>query len=73
MLEQKLNEYGVDIVILTLPKEYADEIVERLVTCKTVKGIWNFTNVELKVDGVTVEDVHFSDSMMTLCYRISEE
>ena len=75
MLEQKLNEYGVDIVILTLPKEFADEIVERLVTCKTVKGIWNFTGKELDVkdSSIVVEDVHMGDSLMSLCYEVAKE
>ena len=75
ILEQKLNEYGVDIVILTLPKEYADEIVERLITCKTVKGIWNFTGKELDVKNSTivVEDVHMGDSLMSLCYEVAKE
>lgn len=75
ILEHKLNEYGVDIVILTLPKEYADEIVERLLTCKTVKGIWNFTGKELDVSGsnIVVEDVHMGDSLMSLCYEVAKE
>jgi redox-sensing transcriptional repressor len=75
MLEQKLNEYGVDIVILTLPKVYAEDIVERLVTCKTVKGIWNFTGKELDVgnSSIVVEDVHMGDSLMSLCYEVAKE
>ena len=75
LLEQKLNEYGVDIVILTLPKQYADEIVERLVTCKTVKGIWNFTGKEIDVadSSIVVEDVHMGDSLMSLCYEVAKE
>ena len=75
ILEHKLNEYGVDIVILTLPKEYADGIVERLLTCKTVKGIWNFTGKELDVSGsnIVVEDVHMGDSLMSLCYEVAKE
>ena len=75
MLEQKLNEYGVDIVILTLPKAFADEIVARLVTCKTVKGIWNFTGkeLELKDSSIVVEDVHMGDSLMSLCYEVAKE
>lgn len=75
LLEQKLNEYSVDIVILTLPKEYADGIVERLVTCKTVKGIWNFTGKELDLSGssIVVEDVHMGDSLMSLCYEVAKE
>ena len=75
MLEQKLNEYGVDIVILTLPKNFADGVVERLVNCKTVKGIWNFTGKELDLTGsrIVVEDVHMGDSLMSLCYEVAKE
>ena len=75
LLEQKLNEYGVDIVILTLPKQFADDIVNRLITCKTVKGIWNFTGKELDVgrNKIFVEDVHMGDSLMSLCYEVAKE
>ncbi len=74
ILEQKLNEYGVDIVILTLPKECADDVVDRIIPCKTVKGIWNFTGKELdlKGSGVVVEDVHMGDSLMSLCYEVAK-
>ena len=75
LLEQKLNEYGVDIVILTLPKEFADDVVDRLITCKSVKGIWNFTGKELDLSdsNIVVEDVHMGDSLMSLCYEVAKE
>ena len=41
-----------------------------------IKGIWNFTNVELPKpphEDVKVENVHFADSLLTLSYMISEE
>ena len=61
------------VAVLTVPKAFAQEIAERLVSLG-VKGIWNFTNVELSVpDDVFVEDVHFADSLLTLSYRISKE
>ena len=72
-LEQKLDELSVHIVILTLPKEYADEVVARL--GKTdVRGIWNFTGKELDTSGtdIVVEDVHLGDSLMALCYEIAK-
>ena len=74
-MERKLNEFCVDIIILTLPKEYADEIVERLVNCSTVRGIWNFTGKELDVSKgkIVVEDVHIGDSLMSLCYEVAKE
>ncbi len=73
-LEKKLGELCVHIVILTLPKECADEVVERLGTTK-VKGIWNFTGKELDVgeSGIAVEDVHLGDSLMALCYEIAKD
>ena len=39
-----------------------------------VKGIWNFTNIELNIatPGIIVENVHFSDSLLALSYLISE-
>ena len=39
-----------------------------------VKGIWNFANVELKLENakdIVVENVHFADSLLTLSYMIS--
>ncbi len=74
VLEDKLLELGVRIVILTLPKEYADSVVERLE--KTgVKGIWNFTGKELDTaqSHIVVEDVHLGDSLMALCYEIAKD
>ena len=61
------------VAVLTVPKAFAQETAERLVALG-VKGIWNFTNVELSVpDDVFVEDVHFADSLLTLSYRISKD
>ena len=73
-LEEKLKELGVHIVILTLPKKYADEVVERLGNTD-VKGIWNFTGKELDTSktGIAVEDVHLGDSLMALCYEIAKD
>jgi redox-sensing transcriptional repressor len=73
-LEAKLNEYGVHIVILTLPKEHATEVMERLRNTK-VSGIWNFTGTDLD-DGqskLIIENVHIGDSLMALCYEIAKE
>ena len=52
----------------------ANAIAARLVA-GGVKGIWNFTNIELRLDstGVIIEDVHFADSLLSLSYMISEE
>ena len=73
-LERKLEEYGVHIVILTLPKEYAEEIMERLDGTK-VRGVWNFTGKDIGVTkkGMAIENVHIGDSLMALCYEIAKD
>lgn len=58
-----------DIAVLTLPKEMAVPISSMLVECG-IRGLWNFTNADLQFDGVPVENIHFSDSLMRLCYEV---
>lgn len=72
-LENIFEEYLIDIAILTVPKEYALDIVEKLKNTG-VSGIWNFTGKELELDdvGIVSENVHIGDSLMTLCYEISK-
>ena len=72
-MESVLADLDVDIVILTLPKEYAIDVSRRL--AKTaIHGVWNFTGKELdlKDKGLIVENVHIGDSLMTLCYEIAK-
>ena len=72
-LDGYLKENPTSIGILTVPKSTAAELSDRLIN-NGVKGIWNFTNTELSISapGVIVENVHFSDSLLTLSYLISE-
>ena len=72
-MEARLREFAVDIVILTLPKEFAVEIAGRLAETG-VSGIWNFTGKELELGdcGIVVENVHIGDSLMTLCYEVAK-
>lgn len=62
-----------DIAVLTVPHGLAPEMATELVK-RGIKGIWNFTGEDLHVEdlGVPVENVHFSDSLMTLCYQVEE-
>lgn len=61
----------VDIGVLTVPKEAAYDVATTM-SRAGVKGIWNFANMELKLDDpeVIVENIHLGDSLMTLCYEI---
>ena len=73
-LEDYLAQHPASVGILTVPRQAAGAMAERLVACG-IKGIWNFTNTELNVQNsaVRVESVHFSDSLQTLSYMISED
>ena len=73
-LEEYLKDHPASVGILTVPRSIAPDIADRLVAAG-VKGIWNFTNIELNLwkPDVFVENVHFSDSLQTLSYMISEE
>lgn len=73
-LEEYLSLHPASIGVLTVPGSAAPRIAERLVGAG-VRGLWNFTNIELnvKAPGLVVEDVHFADSLLALSYMISEE
>lgn len=71
-LESFCSEHKVDIAVLSIPKSVVKEITERLIA-SGVKGLWNFSYSELKTpEGIIVENVHLSDSLMTLSYKITE-
>ena len=72
-LESFLAENKVDVAVLSVPKEAALRVTERL-TKNGIRAIWNFTNVELTDpnSSILVENVHFSDSLLSLSYYISE-
>ena len=71
-LEEFLNSHRVDIGILTVPKAAVMKTAEKLVNCG-VKGLMNFSYTELKFDkDVAVENVHLSDPLMTLSYKIKQ-
>ena len=71
-LEEYISENKPDIAILAVPKEAAQEIADKLAACG-IKGLWNFSYAEIKVSGdVAVENVHLTDSLMTLSYKIKQ-
>ncbi len=67
-------QHPIHVGVLTVPQSVAAESAKHLVELG-VRGIWNLTNTELPISdpSVTVEDVHFADSLLALSYMISEE
>ncbi len=70
-LEDFCKENAVDMAILCIPTNAAEEVVDTLVRCN-VKGFWNFShyNIQEKYPNISVENVHLNDSLMTLCYQV---
>lgn len=69
-----LKSHDVDIAALTLPKARAKEMAQILVD-NGIRAIWNFTHTDLNLivpDSVVVENVHLSESLMRLSYRLKE-
>lgn len=66
-------ENEVDIGIIAVPKQYAQGLADELVALG-VKGIWNFAPIDVEARrGVSVENVHLSDSLYVLSYHMREK
>lgn len=66
-----VRENDIDIAVLTIPKSSALDIADKLVSFG-IKAIWNFAHVDLNVpEGIIVENVHLSDSLMKLSYNLN--
>ncbi|MEK4487361.1 redox-sensing transcriptional repressor Rex [Psychrobacillus sp. FSL H8-0484] len=73
VMVEKLKEYGIELVIFTLPSRSAQEVADRL-TGTAVKGILNFTPVRLSTsDAIRVHTIDLSVELQTLIYLIRNE
>lgn len=71
-LEDFLDKNRIDIGVITVPHSAVEETAEKLVK-HGVKGLMNFSYMELKFDkDVAVENIHLSDPLMTLSYKIKQ-
>jgi len=72
-IDEFFQKQKPDIAILTIPKNVAVEVAQKLASLG-IRGIWNFSNMDLHmaVEGVEIENVHLSDSLMTLSYKIGK-
>ena len=69
-MEAFIKDNNIEILALTIPKGSAT-VVQTAIKAG-IKGIWNFAHIDLEVpDNVVVENVHLSESLMTLSYNIT--
>lgn len=62
------------MAILCIPRESAEKLSEQLYDLG-IRNFWNFSHfdISMKYPDTVVENVHLNDSLMTLCYRISDQ
>ncbi|SCN22518.1 Redox-sensing transcriptional repressor rex [Clostridium sp. N3C] len=72
-LNNFLKNNSIDIGIICVPSINAQKVCDMLVR-GGVRGIWNFAPVDLGVpEDVIVENVHLSESILTLTYLLNEK
>ena len=69
-LKSFVMENNIEIAVLTIPKTKAVQVAETLADTG-IKAIWNFAHTDLQLpDSIIVEDVHLSESLMRLSYKL---
>lgn len=73
IIEDFIKENNIDIAVMCIPKNGAQEVIDRVVRAG-IKGVWNFAPIDLEVpEGVIVENVNLTESLFTLSYLMKEE
>lgn len=69
-----LKENTIDTAFLCLPEKAAESTIDKLYSLG-IKNYWNFSHFDIhkKYPDTVVENVHMRDSLMTLCYRITQK
>lgn len=72
-IEEFILINNVKAAFLCVPKNGIDNIVNRLYNAG-IRTFWNFSHYDISntYSDTIVENVHLSDSLMTLCYRMNE-
>lgn len=73
-ISEYLSKINIDIAVLCVPRNVAISTAALLIE-NSIEAIWNFTNIDLVKphSDVIVENVHFSDSLMSLGYYMSSD
>ncbi len=71
-LELFCSKHKIDAAFLCIPKLSVENTLSRLYKIG-IKNYWNFSHFDIsaKYKDTIVENVHLSDNLMTLCYRMN--
>lgn len=73
-LEAFCQEVHPIMAVLCIPRSAVERLTDQLYAMG-IKNFWNFSHydIAMKYRDAIVENVHLNDSLMTLCYRISDQ
>lgn len=62
------------VAVLCIPSDYASNVVSELISMG-IKNFWNFSHFDIAANypGTVTENVHLSDSLMTLSFQITHK
>ena len=71
-IESYVKENNIDAAALAMPKEAVEKLIDKLYDCG-IRSYWNFSHYDIskKYHDVIAENVHLSDSLMTLHYMMN--
>ncbi|MDD3919748.1 MAG: redox-sensing transcriptional repressor Rex [Eubacteriales bacterium] len=70
-LESYIRDNDVDIGVICARRSAAQNIADTMVEAG-IKAIWNYVPTDIHAD-VPIENIHVSDSMLVLAYRMNEK
>lgn len=71
-LDDFCNKNYIDTAFLCIPRVCVENVLDKLYS-HGIKNYWNFSHYDInaRYNDTMVENVHLSDSLMTLCYRMN--
>lgn len=71
-LDEFCKQNHVDSAFLCIPRVCVENVLDKLYALG-IKNYWNFSHYDIsaKYSDTLVENVHLSDNLMTLCYRMN--
>ena len=71
-LDDFCNKNHIDTAFLCIPRVCVENVLDKLYS-HGIKNYWNFRHYDInaRYNDTMVENVHLSDSLMTLCYRMN--
>lgn len=71
-LEDYIQKNGITIGIIAARRSVAQSVADRM-QAAGIRGIWNFAPMDVVEMEVPVENLHMTDSLVCLCYKMNQK